>query len=121
MPKFMIERDIPGAGQWSADELKAISQRSCSVLTTLGPAIQWVESFVTDDRVYCLYIAPNEELIREHAAAGRLSGDGDTPDPVADRSRHGGLKTGGPLPNKYKHTRREKCAKTQPPTVPHAG
>jgi hypothetical protein len=70
MPKFMIERDIPGAGQWSADELKAISQRSCSVLTTLGPAIQWVESFVTDDRVYCLYIAPNEELIREHAEQG---------------------------------------------------
>ena len=70
MPKFMIERDIPGAGQWSADELKTISQRSCSVLNQLGPAIQWVESFVTDDRVYCLYIAPNEAMLREHAELG---------------------------------------------------
>ena len=67
MPKYLIERDIPGAGQLSADELKAISQRSCSVLRSMGPEIQWLESFVTDDRVYCLYIAPNESMIREHA------------------------------------------------------
>lgn len=70
MPKFLIERDIPGAGQLTADELKAISQRSCSVLKTMGPEIQWLESFVTDDRVYCLYIAPNERMIREHAETG---------------------------------------------------
>ncbi len=70
MPKYLIERDIPGAGQLTAEELKAISQRSCSVLRTMGPEIQWLESFVTDDRVYCLYIAPNERMIREHAEAG---------------------------------------------------
>jgi len=70
MPKYLIERDIPGAGRLSADELKAVSQRSCGVLREMGPAIQWLESYVTDDRVYCLYIAPNERMIREHAEAG---------------------------------------------------
>ncbi len=70
MPKFIIEREIPGAGQMSADDLKAVSQKSCSVLRGLGPDIQWVESFVTDDKVYCVYIAPNEALIRKHAELG---------------------------------------------------
>lgn len=70
MPKYVIERDIPGAGQLSADELKAISQKSCGVLRNLGPQIQWQQSYVTDDKVYCVYIAPNEEMVREHAEQG---------------------------------------------------
>lgn len=70
MPKYIIEREIPNAGQLSAGELQAISQKSCSILKNLGPAIQWVESYVTDDKVYCVYIAPNETLIREHAEQG---------------------------------------------------
>jgi len=70
MPKYVIEREIPGAGKLSAGELKAISQKSCSVLSKLGPQIQWVESYVTDDKVYCVYIAPNEHVIREHAKQG---------------------------------------------------
>ena len=70
MPKYVIEREIPNAGQLSPQELKAISQKSCSVLQNLGPQIQWVESFVTDDKVYCIYIAPNEQMIREHASQG---------------------------------------------------
>jgi hypothetical protein len=70
MPKYLIERHIPGAGRLSAEELQAISQRSCGVLRELGPAIQWLESYVTDDHVFCLYIAPNERMIREHAEAG---------------------------------------------------
>jgi hypothetical protein len=70
MPKYIIERDIPGAGKLSPDELQAISQRSCDVLRSLGPSIQWVESYVTADKVYCVYIAPGEEMIREHARAG---------------------------------------------------
>lgn len=70
MPKFIIEREIPGAGRMSADDLKAVSQKSCSVLRGLGPDVQWVESFVTDDKVYCVYIAPNEALIRKHAELG---------------------------------------------------
>lgn len=70
MPKYVIEREITGAGKLSADELQAISQTSCGVLSKLGPQIQWVESFVTDDKVYCVYIAPNEDLIREHARQG---------------------------------------------------
>lgn len=70
MPKFIIERDLPGAGQWSAADLKAIAQRSCSVLRSMGPEIQWLESQVTDDKVYCVYIAPNAAMIREHAEAG---------------------------------------------------
>jgi hypothetical protein len=70
MPKYVIERDIPGAGKLSAAELKAISQKSCSVLGDLGPQIQWQQSYVTGDRVYCVYIAPNEDMIREHANRG---------------------------------------------------
>lgn len=70
MPKYVIERDIPGAGNLSAADFQAVSQKSCSVLRNMGPAIQWVESYVTGDKVYCIYIAPNEQMIREHAAAG---------------------------------------------------
>jgi len=70
MPKYVIEREIPGAGKLSAAELKSISQKSCSVLNKLGPQIQWVESYVTNDKVYCVYIAPNEQLVREHAKQG---------------------------------------------------
>jgi cell division inhibitor SulA len=70
MPKYVIEREIPDAGKLSAEELQAISQKSCSVLRELGPSIQWVQSYVTGDKVYCVYIAPNEELIREHASQG---------------------------------------------------
>ncbi|MGN6177843.1 MAG: DUF4242 domain-containing protein [Mucilaginibacter sp.] len=70
MPKYVIEREIPGAGALTADQLKSISQTSCGVLNKLGPQIQWINSFVTDDKIYCVYIAPNEEMIREHAAQG---------------------------------------------------
>lgn len=70
MPKYVIEREIPNAGELSAEELQGISQKSCSVLNQLGPSIQWVQSFVTGDKVYCVYIAPNEELIRQHAEQG---------------------------------------------------
>ena len=70
MPRYVIEREIPGAGRLSPEELHGISQKSCSVLSELGPAIQWVESFVTDDKIYCVYIAPNEEIVREHASKG---------------------------------------------------
>ncbi len=70
MPKFVIEREIPGAGQLSADELHAISQKSCAVLNSMGPQIQWVESFVTDDKIYCIYVAPDEASVRQHAQQG---------------------------------------------------
>ncbi|QJT08960.1 DUF4242 domain-containing protein [Oceanidesulfovibrio marinus] len=70
MPKFVIEREIPGAGQLSAEDLKAISQKSRDVLNELGPEIQWVESFITDNKIYCVYVAPNEEMVREHAQKG---------------------------------------------------
>lgn len=70
MPKYVIERDIPGVGASTADALQAVSQTSCSVLNELGPQIQWVQSYVTDDKIYCVYIAPNEEMIREHASQG---------------------------------------------------
>ena len=70
MPKYVIEREIPGAGSLSPDELHAISQKSCGVLTTMGPQIQWIQSYVTDDKIYCVYIAPNEAMVREHAAQG---------------------------------------------------
>jgi len=70
MPKFLIEREIPGAGDLSPQELQAISQKSCGELRELGPQIQWVESYVTGDKVYCVYIAPNADMIREHAAQG---------------------------------------------------
>ncbi|MES2071117.1 MAG: DUF4242 domain-containing protein [Pseudomonadota bacterium] len=70
MPKYVIERDIPGAGKLSQQELQAISQKSCSVLDKMGPQIQWVQSYVTDDKVYCVYIAANEGLVKEHAQQG---------------------------------------------------
>ena len=70
MPKFIIEREIPGAGDLSAQDLQAISQKSCGVLRNLGPQIQWIESYVTNDKGYCVYIAPNEEMVREHAQQG---------------------------------------------------
>lgn len=70
MPKYLIEREIPGAGALTQDQLRGISQKSCSVLNRLGPGIQWVQSYITDDKVYCVYIAPDEELIRRHAAEG---------------------------------------------------
>jgi cell division inhibitor SulA len=70
MPKYVIEREIPEAGKLSPQQLQAISQKSCEVLKQLGPQIQWVQSYVTDDRIYCVYIAPNEEMVREHAQKG---------------------------------------------------
>lgn len=70
MPKFLIEREIPGAGSLSGQELQAISQTSCGVLQKMGPQIQWIQSYVTGDKIYCVYIAPDEEMIREHASQG---------------------------------------------------
>ena len=70
MPKFLIEREIPGAGDLSGEELQAISQKSCGVIREMGPEVQWVESYVTGDKVYCVYYAPNEEMVREHARRG---------------------------------------------------
>ena len=70
MPKYVIERIVPGAGKMTPDELRALSQRSCNVLNQLGPQIQWVHSYVTDNKIYCIYIAPNEEMVREHARIG---------------------------------------------------
>jgi hypothetical protein len=70
MPKYVIEREIPGAGKLSANELKAISQKSCAVLRQMGPQIQWLESFVTDDKVYCVYVAPDADAVRKHAELG---------------------------------------------------
>ena len=70
MPKYIIEREIPGAGSMSAETLKSISQHSCGVLREMGPSIQWVESFVTPDKIYCVYIAENEAAVREHATKG---------------------------------------------------
>jgi hypothetical protein len=70
MPKYVIEREIPGAGSLSQEQILAISQKSCSVLKNLGPQIQWVESYVTADKIYCVYIASNEAMVREHAKQG---------------------------------------------------
>ncbi len=70
MPKYVIEREISGAGKLSAQELQGISQKSCGVLNEMGPQIQWVQSYVTDDKIYCVYIAANEEMVREHAQTG---------------------------------------------------
>jgi hypothetical protein len=70
MPKFLIEREIPGLGKLSADQLQGLSQKSCGVLREMGSATQWVESFVTADKLYCVYIAPNEAAVREHAERG---------------------------------------------------
>ena len=70
MPKYVIEREIPDAGKLSSQQLQAISQKSCGVLKQLGPQIQWIQSYVTDNKIYCVYIAPNEEMVREHAQQG---------------------------------------------------
>jgi hypothetical protein len=70
MPKYVIEREMPGVGQLTAQQLQGASQTSCTVLKSLGPQIQWVESYVTDDKIYCVYIAPNRQLIEEHAQKG---------------------------------------------------
>ena len=70
MPKYVIEREIPGVGNLKQEELRDISQKSCGVLNNMGPQIQWVESFVTQDKIYCIYIAPNEKMVHEHASQG---------------------------------------------------
>ena len=70
MPKYVIERSIPGAGKLTAQQLQGISQKSCGVLREMGPQIQWVHSYVTDDKIYCVYVAPNEEAVRKHAQQG---------------------------------------------------
>jgi hypothetical protein len=70
MPRYVIERELPGAGNLSSQDLKAVSQKSCSVLNNLGPSIQWIESFVTENKVYCVYQAPNKEIIQQHAEQG---------------------------------------------------
>jgi hypothetical protein len=70
MPKYIIEREIPGAGNLSAADLQAISRKSCAVISDLGPTLQWIQSFVIENKVYCIYLAPNEELVREHARQG---------------------------------------------------
>ncbi len=75
MPKYVIEREIPNAGALSAQELKEISQKSCGVLNDMGPEIQWLQSYVTDDKVYCVYIAPDEAAVREHAERGGFPAD----------------------------------------------
>jgi len=75
MPKYVIERDIPGAGSLTNDELRGIAQTSCGVLSDMGPSVQWLESFVTPDKIYCVYIAPSEELVREHASRGGFPAD----------------------------------------------
>jgi hypothetical protein len=70
MPKFVIEREIPGAGALTAEQVQGIAEKSCSVLRNMGPQIQWLHSYVTDNKIYCVYIAPNEEVVREHARLG---------------------------------------------------
>ncbi len=79
MPKYVIERNIPGAGKLSAKELQGISQTSCGVLREMGPQIQWVQSYVTDDKIYCIYLAPDEQSIREHAEKGGFPADSISP------------------------------------------
>jgi uncharacterized protein DUF4242 len=75
MPRYVIERHVPGAGRLSAEEIRAISQKSCGVLRQMGPDIQWIQSYVTDDTLYCVYLAKSEELIREHARRGGFPAD----------------------------------------------
>lgn len=75
MPKYVIERNIPGAGSMDAETLKGISQKSCGVLRSMGSDIQWIQSFVTDDKIYCVYLAPNEAMVREHAQKGGFPAD----------------------------------------------
>jgi hypothetical protein len=75
MPKFVIERNVPGAGKLSAGDLKGLSQKSCGVLQSMGPQIQWVQSYVTDDKIYCVYVAPDEATVRKHAREGGFPAD----------------------------------------------
>ncbi|MEJ2678280.1 MAG: DUF4242 domain-containing protein [Gemmatimonadota bacterium] len=75
MPKYIIERDLPGAGKLTPQQLTAIAQRSCAVLNELGPSIQWVHSYVTDDKIYCIYVAPSEEMVLKHAREGSFPAD----------------------------------------------
>ena len=75
MPKYVIEREIPGAGRLSPEELQAVSQKSCGVIRDIGPKIQWMQSYVTDDKIYCVYVAPDEETVRRHAAQGGFPAD----------------------------------------------
>jgi hypothetical protein len=75
MPKYLIERELPSAGSLSAADLQAISQKSCGVIRDLGPEIHWIQSFVTTDKIYCIYVAANEELVREHARRGGFPAD----------------------------------------------
>jgi hypothetical protein len=75
MPKYVVERELPGAGKLSANELKAISQKSVGILQEMGTQIQWIHSFVTGDKIYCVYLAPNEDMIREHAKRGGFPAD----------------------------------------------
>lgn len=75
MPKFVIERNLPGAGEMAPEELRGISQTSCDVLRDLGPEIQWVHSYVTDDKIFCVYIAPDEQMIKDHAEKGGFPAD----------------------------------------------
>jgi hypothetical protein len=75
MPKYVIERDVPGAGQMTAGQLTALSQKSCAVLADLGPRIQWVHSYVTDDKIYCIYVAPDEQMVLQHARQGGFPAD----------------------------------------------
>ena len=89
MPKFVIERDIPGAGKLSPAELKTISKKSCGVLSSLGPSVQWIHSYVTPDKIYCVYHATDESLVRRHAELGGISRQPDFRRGDDDRSRHG--------------------------------
>jgi len=75
MPKYLIERDLPGAGKLTSDELQSISQKSNQVIADLGPDIRWLQSYVTDDKLYCIYVAPNEDIIFEHARCGGFPAD----------------------------------------------
>lgn len=93
MPKFLIERELPNAGDLSPQQLQAVAQKSCSVLRSMGPQIQWVESYVTDNKIYCVYLADNEKLIREHAQQGgfpanRISEIRTTIDPTTAESHN---------------------------------
>ena len=98
MPKYVIEREIPGAGDLSREQLQAISQKSCAVLQQIGPQVQWVHSYVTDNKIYCVYIAPNEELVREHARRGGFPANSvaevrNMIDPVSAETKAGALQT----------------------------
>ena len=89
MPRYIIEREIPGAGNLSPADLQAVSQKSCGIIRDLGPALQWGQSFVTDDKVYCLYLAPNEEIVRGHARQGGFPAAEATTTPRHAKSRSG--------------------------------